>query len=123
MADSTVNQEGTDDLDRLYEQVMTCEPAVPKDQVEGLSNMVFSKERIIRAWRMTALLAGEGGEFYADLANNAEKARAFAPIVGALSEFSETLKGMAELADSASARILVAGCNHENFTDWRKESA
>lgn len=123
MAIDTVNQQDADDLDRIYEQVMTCEPMIAKEQVDQLADMVFSKEDFIRQWRMTAFLAGEGGPFYADLAENEDKARALAPIAEILTDFSKMLHDMANMAKGASARIMVAGCNHENFTDWMKEGA
>ncbi|WP_323012528.1 hypothetical protein [Castellaniella sp.] len=123
MATNTVNQQEAEELDRLYEQVMTCEPAIPKDQVDDLADMVFNKELFIRQWRLTAVLAGEGGAFYADLAEDEEKARVFAPLTGVLDDFAKRLRGMAEIAESASARIMVAGCNHENFIAWAEEAA
>lgn len=122
MATNTVTQHEAEELDRLYEQVMTCEPVIPKDQVDALADMVFNKELFIRQWRLTAVLAGEGGAFYADLAEDEKKAKALAPLVGVLGDFAKNLRGMAEIAESVSARIMVAGCNHENFLTWAEDN-
>ena len=110
-------------LDELYEQVLHCEPAIAPQDVELLADLVMNQERIGRNWRLTALIAGKGGEFYRELAENADHAQMFAPTTICLRDFARLLRHVADLADSVSARIMVAGCNHEHFNDWMNEPA
>lgn len=119
MATETVNQ-GTDDheLDALYEQVMQCEPAVPPHDMEMLADLVRNNERVGRQWRLTALLASKGGAFFRELSEDSDQAKALAPTVELLRDFAGLLRTMADLADCASSRVMVAGCNHEQFNEW-----
>ena len=121
MADVNVNESNLE-LDRLYESVMVCEPAIDPKDLDMLADWVFSKSLTIRPWRVTALLASKGGEFYQELASNEDKARALATTPAILSEFAEKLRTVADLADCAAARVLVAGCNHESFHEWAAET-
>ena len=107
-----------DDLDTLYEGVMNCEPAIPPADMERVADLVRDNARIGRSWRLTALLASKDGAFYRGVADDAELAQAFAATIGPLQDFAKTLRTVADLADTAHARILVAGCNHEHFNDW-----
>lgn len=122
MADGNVTHDDND-LDQLYEQVMNCESAITTSELEPLADLVRNQERVGRQWRLTALLASKNGEFFREVAESEEQARALAPIIGHLHDFAELLRGMADLADCASSRLMVAGCNHENFNDWMKEPA
>lgn len=119
MADQTVI-EGANETpeDRIYASVMTCEPALPPMDMEDLADLVVDMPHIVRPWRLTALLASKGGEFYREVANDAGKARALASSPDILNEFAKTLRYVADLADCAAARLLVAGCNHEQFNEW-----
>jgi hypothetical protein len=121
MADA--NSTGDNELDALYEQVLHCEPAIAPQDVERLADLALNQEQVGRNWRLTALIAGKGGEFYRELAEDAGKAEALAPVTETLRDFARLLRQVADLADSASARIMVAGCNHEQFLDWVKEPA
>jgi hypothetical protein len=120
MAD--INSTGDNELDAIYDQVMHCEAAIAPQDVERLADLVLSNEVVGRNWRLTALLAGKDGEFYRELSEDEGKAEALAPATESLRDFAKLLRQMADLADSASARIMVAGCNHEHFTDWIAES-
>lgn len=121
MANATVNQEN-DELDALYEQVMSCESAIPEAQLEPLSELVKSNEYVGRQWRLTAFLASKNGDFFHEVSVNAEQAEALAATIAPLRHFAVLMRQMADLADCASSRLLVAGCNHENFNDWVKEA-
>ncbi|AJX82575.1 hypothetical protein [Burkholderia pseudomallei] len=110
-------------LDELYEQVLHCEPAIAPQDVGPLADLVMNQEQVGRNWRLTAMIAGKGGEFYRELAVNADHAQTFAPVTLCLRDFAKLLRQVADLADSASARIMVAGCNHEHFNDWVNEPA
>ena len=123
MAIDTVNHDDDIDVDQLYEQVLICEPAIPTEEVDRLADMVFSKEKVIRQWRFTALMASKDGAFFRELSESEGQAKTFAPIVGVLRDFAQTLKGMADLAECVATRIAVAGCNHEKFNIWMKEEA
>ncbi len=123
MANAKCKRASDKELDALYEQVLHCEPAIAPQDVERLADLVLSNERVGRNWRLTAVIAGKGGEFYRELADDAEKARTLAPVIESLRDFAKLLRQISELADSASARIMVAGCNHEHFPDWMKEPA
>ena len=119
------NEEQTDDaeLDALYQQVMTCEPALAPDQLDAVADMVRDLGATVRPWRLAALLATKDGAFFNELANDPEKAKAFAPTASVLRGFAERMRMVAKLAECAAARVLVAGCNHEQFSTWATEEA
>ena len=77
----------------------------------------------VRPWRLAALLATKDGAFFNELANDPEKAKAFAPTASVLRGFAERMRMVAKLAECAAARVLVAGCNHEQFSTWATEEA
>ena len=110
-------------LDAVYEGVMNCRPIVPPEEMEALADLVFSKEKVIRAWRCAALIGSKDGAFFRELSTDEDKAQTLAPIVGALKDAATLMRVMAEIMDSASTRIVIAGCNHEKFNDWAKEAA
>jgi hypothetical protein len=122
MADGNVTNRESE-LDQLFEQVMTCESAIPPSELEPLADLIRNQERVGRQWRLTALLASKNGEFFREVANDEEQARVLAATIGPLEDFSKLLRAMADLADCASSRLMVAGCNHEDFNDWVKEAA
>lgn len=118
MADVILN-DGADDVEeRIYESVMTCEPALAAQDVSLLADLVGNKPAICRPWRLTALLAGKSGEFYRELATSEPLAQAFAATPDCLRDFAARLREVADLADCVSARVMVAGCNHPRFDEW-----
>lgn len=110
-------------LDAIYEDVMKCESAIPAGDVDALADIVRNNQRMGIPWRLTAALAGKDGAFFRDVAENEETAKTFATLVDPLRDFAEMLRKVAELADCAACRVMVAGCNHEKFNDWVKEAA
>lgn len=120
---SDAQQTADGELDALYEKVMACEPALAPDQLDRVADMVMDQEATGRPWRLAALLATKDGAFFKDLANDPEKAQALAPTVSMLQDFAERMRGVAELAECAAARVMVAGCNHEKFNAWAAEEA
>ena len=120
MATENVNHgsEAGEDLDKVYQDVLCCQPIVLPSEMEALADLVFSKERVIRSWRLAALVGSKDGEFFQELANDADKAKALAPTVDALRDAAGVLRSMAEVMESVSCRIMVAGCNHEHFNEW-----
>lgn len=108
------------DLDLLYERVLTCESAIRLSDLEPLADMVMNQEKVGRQWRLTALLASKDGTFFKEVATDEGKAKALAPTVGLLSDFAALLRGMADLAECASGRLMIVGCNHEKFNEWMK---
>lgn len=121
MATSDVSNDDQVDLEAVYQQVLVCEPAIPPDEVEPLADLVMKKERVGRPWRLTAVVAGEDGEFFKRIATSVETAKAFAPTVNVLRDFAGLLRTMADLAECSAARIATAGCNHEKFLDWMED--
>lgn len=115
MAETNTNH---DDLDALYEQVMTCEPAINPVEVEELADAVRSNSLLGMPWRLTAVIAGKDGSFFKALSEDEGQAKAIAPSIDLLNEFAARLRGMAELAECVAARMMAAGCNHEQFIDW-----
>ena len=111
------------ELDALYQQVMTCEPALAPDQLDKVADMVKDQEATGRPWRLAAFLATKDGAFFKELANDPEQAKALAPTVSVLQDFAERMRGIAEMAECAAARVMVAGCNHEQFNTWATEEA
>jgi len=87
-----------------------------------LADIVRNNQRMGVPWRMTAVLAGKDGEFFRGVAENEEVAKTFANVVVPLHNFAEMLRKVAELADCAASRLMVAGCNHENFNEWMEEA-
>lgn len=120
---SDEQQTAEGELDALYEKVMNCEPALAPDELDRVADMAMDQEATGRPWRLAALLATKDGAFFKDLANDPEKARTLAPTVSILQDFAERMRGVAELAECAAARVMVAGCSHENFNAWAAEEA
>lgn len=107
----------------IYDGVLTCQSAIPKTEIELLADVVRNNGRMGIPWRLTAFLAGQDGAFYREVAENEEKAKALAPNIGALQDFAAMLKKVSELANCVSMRLMVAGCNHENFNTWKNDPA
>ncbi len=123
MATDTLNHEAEDeDIDAIYERILSCEPALPPNEMEQMADLVFSNERVVRQWRFTAMLASKEGAFFRELSEDAEKAKVFAPTVETLKVFATLLREVAKLADCAAARVAVAGCNHQQFLVWAKQA-
>ncbi len=112
-----------DDLEAVYQSVMTCQPALLPSMVEKLSNVVKDNEQMGIPWRVTSVMASKDGEFFRKVANDAETAKTMAAMIDGLISFSQRLEMMKGLADTVINRLLVAGCNHEKFNDWMKEAA
>ena len=123
MAEGDATQDTEPTVDELYEQVMTCEPALPTEDLDRAADMVRSNEFIGRPWRLTALLATKDGAFFRELSEREDQAKALAPAIEPLRDFAKTLRTMADLAECVSARVLVAGCNHKDFNKWADEAA
>lgn len=117
MAVETKNHKG-DEFEQVYQQVMNCEPEISESELQPLADLVMNNERVVRQWRLTALLASKGGVFFREISQDAEMAKAHAPTVELLEDFASTMRMMAGLADCASSRLLVAGCNHQDFNAW-----
>jgi predicted alpha-1,6-mannanase (GH76 family) len=113
----------TAELDAIYEGVMTCQPALLPSLVDEVAAAITDNEQMGVPWRITAVLAGKDGEFFNQVANDAETAKTMATIMDGLTSFSKRLEQMKKLADTVTCRLLVAGCNHEKFNDWVKEAA
>lgn len=114
--------DASDEL-QMFEQVMNCGPALPPDRLEEVADMVRDQGLTGRPWRLAALLASKDGAFFKDLAHDPEKAQALAPSVAVLYEFADRLRGVAELAECAAGRVMVAGCNHPQFNTWAEREA
>jgi hypothetical protein len=111
MASENVHTELTDeDAERFFETVFACEPAIPPEDMNEVANLVFSKERVIRSWRLAAFLGSKGGDFYKNMST--EQAEALAAGMGPLQEFSKLAQTMSEMASSMAARATVACIFH-----------
>ncbi len=110
-------------VDEIYEQVMTCRPALPPEDLDVVADRVRSDEYVGRPWRLTAVLASKDGAFFHELAEDAGRAKVLAPMMEPLRDFAKALRIMADLADCVAARVMVAGCNHEDFNTWAQEPA
>ena len=113
----------TAELDAIYEGVITCQPALLPSLVDEVAAAIKDNEQMGVPWRITAVLAGKDGEFFKQVANDAETAKTMATLMDGLTSFSKRLEQMKKLADTVTCRLLVAGCNHEKFNDWVKEAA
>ncbi len=111
------------DADALFAQVLSCDPALHPDEMECTANLVFNQERVGRPWRLAAALASKDGAFFRELAEDEAKAKTFAATIDQLRDFSALLRSVADLADCAAARVMVAGCNHEGFNTWTEEAS
>ena len=119
MTPKTVEQALSEETSRQwFDQVVTCEPALPPEDVKELADLVMDQERVGQQWRLTAVLASKEGEFFRDLSKDADKAQALAPTIDTLLAFAKLLRSVADLADCAAHRVLVAGCAHEHFNEW-----
>lgn len=123
MAESTLGERLTDDeADRIFEQVMACEPALGQDDFDRVAGLVMQQDQVGMRWRLAAVAASKGGDFYREVAEDAEKGRTAALMVEELHHFISLLQGMKDLAECAAARLLVAGCNHPDFPNWQEEA-
>lgn len=113
----------TAELDKIYEGVMTCQPALLPSLVEEVANAIRDNEQMGIPWRMTAVLAGKDGKFFREVANDVETAKTMATLIDGLTCFSKRLEQMKKFADTVTCRLLVAGCNHRNFNKWQKKAA
>ena len=108
-----------DDLDAIYERVLTCQPVVDPAKEQALADAIFSKELMIRSWRAAAMLAAKGGDFYRDLSTDAGLAQSLAAILDPLEGTAKFLREMASIMDCVVTRVCVVGCKHERFDEWR----
>ena len=111
------------ELDAMYQGVLNCQPALLPSLVNEVADAVRDNEQMGIPWRITAVLAGKDGEFFKQVANDAETAKTMAPLIDGLARFSRRLDQMKEFADTVTARLLVAGSNHKKFGEWMKEPA
>ena len=118
----TTRKSKDSELDALYEGVMTCKPVVDPADMEELADRVFSKGHLIRAWRMAALVGSKDGAFFKGLSTESDQAKALAAFVDPMRSTAELLRCMAKIMDCISTRIVVAGCNHEQFNEWMEAS-
>jgi hypothetical protein len=118
MKKTTATSTEAEELDALYEGVMNCDAVIASGDVDYVADMVFDKERVVRLWRLAAFISSKDGSFYRKIAADAEAAEAMATTIEPLREFAKTLRKVADLADRASARLLVAGAAHEKFIEW-----
>lgn len=110
-------------LDALYKGVLKCEPALLPSLLDEVADAVLDNEQIGRPWRLTAVLATKDGTFFDQVSSDADLAKTMASCIDVLDSFSKRLELMKKLADTVTARLMVAGCNHEKFNDWAKEAA
>jgi hypothetical protein len=107
----------------IYKGVLACQPALLPSLVEEVADAVLDNQQIGMPWRITAVLAGKDGEFFTQVAEDEEMAKTMAALIDSLTFFSKRLEKMKALADTVRCRLLVAGCNHEDFNDWVEEAA
>lgn len=126
MAKKNVTEHATDDgaeLEAIYQGVMQCASAIHADDVGKLADIVKNNERMGIPWRLTAIIASKDGEFFRDVSESKKTAKTFAPLIDQLRDFAKMLRMVADLADCASSRLMVAGSNHEKFIEWMKQEA
>lgn len=68
----------TADLDAIYEGVMNCQPALMPSLVDEVADAILDNQQMGMPWRITAVLAGKDGEFFKQVANDAETAKTMA---------------------------------------------
>lgn len=106
----------------VYSQILTCEPLMSQAEANRLADMVFNQERFIRYWRLTAISAEKGGDFYREVSEDQERAKGLMiEVVPRLKEFEEIMLEMSELANCVATRIIVAASNHEASTEWGED--
>lgn len=115
MADEIFNE---DDAEAIFQQVLTCSPAIEPSKVDQLADRIFSKEFMVRPWRFTALLAGKDGTFWRELSERADLAKTMVPAAAGLEDFAKGLRAVADLAECVAVRSKVAACGHEDFPKW-----
>ena len=110
-------------LNVLYQGVLNCQSALLPSLVNEVADSVRDNEQMGIPWRITAVLAGKDGEFFRQVADDAETAKTMATLIDGLRHFSQRLDQMKKFADTVTARLLVAGSNHEKFGEWMKKPA
>jgi len=69
-----------------------------------MADLIFSKELVIRPYRLAALIDGKGNEFFSD----ASTVQSLAPAIVSLEDGATLLRAMADLMTSVSQRITNA---------------
>lgn len=110
-----------DDLEAIFQGLMGCDSLISPEVETGLRDLSESAEMTVRPWLFTAYVASQGGEFFAEISEDADKARLMASMSKVLEEFAERMKLVADLAEKSALRIRLAGCNHPDFDTWRDE--
>lgn len=121
VSDTTPGGLTEEDSEKLFKDVLACEPAMAIEMLDEFADLPRSNERFGRQWRSTAVLATKGGDFYRKLSDDASMAKVMAPMVYILTDFAKVLREAAELADRVAARVMIAGCGHEDFIEWMKD--
>ncbi|RYE02127.1 MAG: hypothetical protein EOP50_00775 [Sphingobacteriales bacterium] len=115
MAETELTTEtGDDDVEVLYQRVMTCEPFIDGDDVSGLEKW-FAKKNTGVIRRCGLALATQDGAFFKRVAEERDTAEAVAELLGPLDEHIEVLEETVRTLRAASTRALVALCNQEDF--------
>lgn len=106
------------EAEALFQQVVTCKPVVPPESMETVADMVRSNEAMGRPWRLAAVIGSKDGSFFQTIADEEDTAKTMVEAMVPLQDFAKRLREMADVADAAAARIMVAACAHQDFPQW-----
>ena len=76
-------------LNVLYQGVLNCQSALLPSLVNEVADSVRDNEQMGIPWRITAVLAGKDGEFFRQVADDAETAKTMATLSDGLRHFSQ----------------------------------
>lgn len=99
----------------LFEQLMTCAPAIADKDIDTIDTLSTSQEFSGRPRRLGLLMASKGGDWFKQLAEDVEVAEPVAAALPAIAEYADRLRGLADLLELARTRASIALCNHEGF--------
>ncbi|MES2939214.1 MAG: hypothetical protein V4864_16125 [Pseudomonadota bacterium] len=112
---SLPDNDDPDELERLFQEVMECKPAISESDVGQLADRFISNEYVGRPVRCGLVLASKDGAFFKNMAEDKATAALFAEVVGSMQDCAKSLRVYAELIDCAATRTTVALCNHEEY--------
>ena len=98
-----------DQLDEIYNSVMTCEPSLTHEQVSEIEKL-FASKGFAQVRRASLAVATGGGDFYRKVAEDRETAVLAAGIMEAARDHIQRLRGLADVLEQMATRADVALC-------------
>lgn len=129
MAEETVSAATSvddDELERLYQSVMTCKPRIAAADVDEFETKIHNDIHWRRARRCGLNVASQDGSFFKRLSEDEDMARTFAETLGPIEDQAKLLREIADTIEAGRMRMVIALCNYKWFdprTDTCEEAS